>query len=209
MIDAEIAIDDIIIRLVDTAGIREDPDEIEAEGIRRVERLLKDATAALWIIDTSRLPDSEDMQAGESIKQARDFRDTILVLNKNDIVTDPQLPEQIKETIFTHFHTTLPCATVSALTGNGMKQLSMLIASTIKGGESEPPAVAPNFRQMDAMKRATAKLEQGLSALESGISPEFASIDIRSGYDILGGIKGEDITQDILDHIFTRFCLGK
>jgi tRNA modification GTPase len=106
-------------------------------------------------------------------------------------------------------NTRTPHVIVSAETGSGITELAALIARTVKGDNEEPPAIAPNFRQMDAVSRAIASLEKGITSLTMGLSPELAAIDIRNSYDILGGIRGEGITGDILDHIFTNFCLGK
>lgn len=211
-VDVEITIAGMLIRLIDTAGIRSNPDEVEEIGISRVEKLLREAAVVLWVLDCSSKPDMEDIKAGETIKKAQAIDRTILVLNKVDLVSDKKTAEEMTKHLSCH-HDLLtdntPTVHVSALNGTGLSGLTEEITNRILGKNQEPPEIAPNMRQMEAVSKALTALETANSVLTSGISPEIAAIDIRNACNILGGIKGEDITGDLLDNIFTSFCLGK
>jgi tRNA modification GTPase len=210
-VEVEVNINDLPVRLTDTAGIRPDPDEVEEIGIGRVEKFLREAALVLWVVDASLMPGAEDLQAGEMIKKAGAIDRTLLVLNKSDLVHDPEMTDRIKRRLSALGirPDKMPAATVSALDGNGLDILADMISAGILGTNRHPPEIAPNLRQAEALQEGTAALETAYSAIRAGMSPEIAAIDLRNGYRILGGIRGEDITSDLLDHIFTSFCLGK
>ena len=100
---------------------------------------------------------------------------------------------------------------ISAKTGEGLEELSRLIEEKVYGGElkGDEASFVTDVREADILRRASEYLSNALKTIENGMSADFVSIDLRSAWETLGEITGETVGEDIIDEIFSRFCLGK
>lgn len=192
----------IPVRLSDTAGIRRTDDPVEREGVARSHRQIALADLALVVLDTSRPLDEED----RAVLEATSGHPRLLVLNKSDL---PPLwtaaalePYREKET---------PVVVVSIKTGQGMDALLDALANQALGNRAlgaEPPLVT-NVRHKQALLDALEAVDHVVGSFRWGASPELVAVDLRGALNALGLIVGETATDDLLDLIFSRFCIGK
>lgn len=182
----------IPLRLIDTAGVRETTDRIEAEGVRRSERQRELADLVLEVFDASKEPPPG---AGG---HATEGRHHLVVLNKCDL---PEAPGW-------NGHTGLR---VSCNSGAGVDELIHTIRDVLSFGEADwgDHAVAVNARHQQCLQRAAASLERSALLLEGGMEPEFVAVELREGLDAIGEISGRVDTEEILGSIFSQFCIGK
>ena len=185
---------------IDTAGLREARDEIELEGIRRSRESLASAEFILHVLDAS-----EPLTGADEI-YLKEFADKkrILVLNKTDLPVKLVLPSQL----ITHNSSLI---TVSSLSGEGIEALKDAIKALVWTGEikAEMLQVAINSRHQDALNRARATARQATDALRDGLTLELVAMDLRIAANAVGEIVGKTTTEDLLDSIFSTFCIGK
>lgn len=197
VIEEYINLDGIPIKLVDTAGIRETEDLVEKIGVERSKEKINEADLVIFMLDLSRELDEEDKEILEYIKDKK----CIVLLNKVD------LERKLDHNIISEFHNIIE---ISAKTGIGIEILKQRIKDLFFKGEiSSTEVMITNSRHKEALYRAKERCVAALSTLESGISIDLASIDIRSAWMHLGEITGETLEEDIIDKIFSEFCIGK
>jgi len=193
IIREEISIDGILFRLYDTAGLRESDNPIEEEGIKRSREVLGNADIVLFI---------EDVQQGISSELFNELLNivsgdkVIRVLNKIDLNDLINFDVDIK---------------VSAKTGFGMKDLAKILVKKAIGTNyyTEKTAIISNFRHYNCLKNARESLLNARESILKKVSGEFISIDLRNAAISLGEIIGEVTSDDILNNIFMKFCIGK
>jgi len=202
IVESTVSIDGLPLRLMDTAGFREGKDEVERIGIHLTRRKLAEADLALIVIDQSRPLDQDDMSI---VAQVRG-KTGLIVLNKMDLA--PHLiPETIRE-IFPQF----PLVAISALTGQGLDHLRNAIVKSILEGElntTSSQAIPTNLRHGAALKEAVQCFRRAVSKLREGAPLEIVAVEVKGGLDALGQIIGDTSTEEILESIFSRFCIGK
>lgn len=210
VIEESLNIDGLLFRIVDTAGIRQTNDPIEQEGVKRTESQLENCDLLLFVFDSSRQVAPEEIdKIGELSRKAEGHRiSSIVVMNKID------LPHRMNGEIFKKapFLTNMPIVEVSALTGHGMEKLKKLMVETTlstKMAEPGKSVTVTSIRHYSALTRAVTNLELALRSLHEGKSSEFVTIDLRAALDRLGEITGAVTTDEILNSIFSRFCIGK
>lgn len=188
-----IDIDGLAVELADTAGLREDPDRIEAEGIRRAREALKSADAALWLQDaTEPAADAFDEQLGDDVA-------VIVVRNKIDLTGErPGFADA--------GHTQI---NLSAKTGAGIDALRAAIAELAGTGDLGEGVFTARRRHVEALERAAAHFAEGRNALEAQRAGELFAEEIRLAQEALGEITGAVTTDDLLGRIFSEFCIGK
>jgi tRNA modification GTPase len=183
--------------LVDTAGLREAGDDIEIEGIRRSRATLATAELILQVFDAT------EPQTPADRNYLAEFagKNRILVRNKVDLPGRLELPAA----------GTAPVIDVSCVTGEGLERLKDSIKESIWSGEikAEMLQVMINSRHQDALKRALKALQQSLQALRAGETLELVALDLRIAVSAVGEIVGQTSTEDLLDSIFSQFCIGK
>jgi tRNA modification GTPase len=188
-----INIDGLAVELVDTAGIRDDPDRIEAEGIRRARKAMAAADAVLWIQDaTEPVPGrlEEPVPAGIPVT---------IVRNKIDLSGDnPGVVDG--ET---------PVVMVSAHTGDGLDGLQRRIRQLAGFRDLGEGAFTARRRHVDALRAAKARFEAGRAALRDAHAGELLAEELRLSQQALGAITGEVTADDLLGRIFSEFCIGK
>jgi tRNA modification GTPase len=198
VIEENMVLNGIPLRLVDSAGVRETSDPIESEGVRRARRKVAAADLVLLVVDGSRPLDEDDRLALDFCREGR----LLLVVNKSDLGIRP-LPSHFSE---------LTSVEVSTVSGDGMGRLQESICSQFLeggGGESRESAVLSDSRHWNAVSRARAALGRFLDGVADGQAPEFTALEIRDAFEALGEITGETTPGEILERIFSRFCIGK
>ena len=180
----------LLLRLTDTAGLRESTDPLENAGMARSLSTLARADLALHVVDGSRPPTSS---------KAAPAAVEIVVLNKADLgvhVAWGQHPDAVA---------------VSCWTGDGIEALTTAIYERVTGGQLawNDSAVAINTRHQACLQRAREALLTARKALKDGASPEFTALDLRAALDAVGAVVGQVDTEDILGRIFSTFCIGK
>jgi tRNA modification GTPase len=190
-IEETIILDGVPLRLVDTAGLRDEAGGIEREGIRRTLHEAGRADLLLVVRDAS-------LPAAESSVELPESNRAVTVLNKADLGEHADWAE--------HGGVRLSCST-----GLGLDQLRRAIREALDLGEADwgEHAVAINTRHRDCLRRADESLETAEVLLESAAAPELAALEMRGALDSLGEIVGKVDTEDILGAIFSRFCIGK
>jgi len=187
------------VTLLDTAGIRETADEIEQEGMRLTLEKIPRADLILFVLDASRPFDDEDWLMLEAVS-GRAF---LLVQNKSDLPTIAKLPEQLNDAA---------TVTISARSGEGIDDLRDAIFSRfIRGGalDGREFTALSQVRHRDTLDRAKRHLQSFLQSFPVEAALEFVALDLRDALSALGEVTGETTPDDILDLIFTRFCIGK
>ena len=181
---------------IDTAGLREAQDEIEVEGIRRSRESLAKAEFILHVLDASELlTPADEKYFAEFAGKKR-----ILVRNKTDLPTRLELPASADVGV-----------DVCCISGRGIEELKDAIKELAWSGEinAEMLQVAISSRHQDALNRARAATRQAAEALRGGLTLELIAFDLRIAANAVGEIVGKTTTEDLLDSIFSTFCLGK
>ncbi|MGH7973804.1 MAG: tRNA uridine-5-carboxymethylaminomethyl(34) synthesis GTPase MnmE [Limisphaerales bacterium] len=182
---------------IDTAGLREARDELELEGIRRSRQSLEKAELILHVLDVSEpVTEADEKFLAESAGKKR-----ILVCNKMDLPARSALPA----------FESVPRVDVCCLTGQGMERLKDEIKTLVWVGGVSPEMleVMINSRHQDALERARAAALRTLDALRSDKPLELVALDLRIAVNAVGEIVGKTTTEDLLDAIFSQFCIGK
>ena len=196
LVEDQIRLNGLNIKLVDTAGIRHTEELIELEGIRRSKAAMLKADLILLVLDASRGLEPSDQELLQQVPPAK----TIAIWNKCDLphgqLPDLPLPHQ---------------ALLSAKTGSGLPQLHCKIDELIwqAGPPSREELLITNVRHLEALREAIEAAQQVVAGLQTDVSPEFISFEMRRSLSALGRIIGTDVTEDILSAIFAKFCIGK
>ncbi len=197
VIEGQLDLKGLPLRIMDTAGIRETGDLAESEGVRRSLMAIDGADLVLAVFDVNAPLKEEDLTV---IERVRD-RKCIIVLNKAD------LPRAIEEELLPGG---LPMVRLSAKTGEGLDSLKEEVrARLFKDGTPSEGIMITNVRHKLALDHAADALARASAALKEGMPYEIAALELREGLDRLGDIVGKTTTEDILNRIFSRFCIGK
>lgn len=205
VIEENIVINGLLFKLIDTAGLRESMDVVEIEGIRRTRKQVQEADIALFLVDVSTGLDEVDKLSLEEVQSLRkgNINRLILVENKVDLLNGKAV---------TLNNESFQTVRISAKTGSGLSELRSRLYDLALQGDSyslESSLVVTNGRHRDALIKARASLETVLKGLREDQSNEFIAIDIRNAVNSLGEIIGVVTTDDILNAIFSKFCIGK
>jgi tRNA modification GTPase len=179
------------LSLVDTAGVRDTVDVVEQEGVSRARNTLRVAELAIVVLDRSRPLTAEDRDVLEATADQR----RVVVRNKSDLQASAASFDGID---------------VSAKTGEGVEELIAAIATTLNS--SEPLRDSPqitNMRHVVLLERARASIDRAVTALEGEVPEEFPLLDLQEAAQALQEITGKRTSDDLLRHIFERFCIGK
>jgi tRNA modification GTPase len=202
VIEEVLNIKEIPVRLMDTAGLRKTADCVEMEGVRRTREQVRRSDFILLVLDGSRELDSEDSEIFDDVVGKK----KVIVVNKKDLLQKVSL-----EKVRNRFHSA-PVVLVSALMREGIDDLENAIyGSLIQGnaGRASESVIVANLRHKVALEDAERGLLAARMGLENGISLEFVAFEVRSALEALGEIVGETTTDEVLDHIFEQFCIGK
>ena len=200
ILEEQIQLKGLSLHIVDTAGIRKTDDPVEKIGVERAKEAVQDADLILYVVDSSALLDEND----EEIISFLQDENVIVLLNKTDLPTVTG-PEEIQKKL------SKPSVCISAREETGMDELSDLIESMFLSGNISfnDQVYLTNIRHQTAMRNAKESLEKVKESLELGMPEDFFSIDLMDAYETLGSIIGESAGEDLVNEIFSKFCMGK
>lgn len=193
IIREEISIDGILFKLFDTAGMRFSTDQIESEGVRRSREAIRNADIVLLISDVEQGFAFDLFQETASIIGENRI---VKVMNKIDIQKAVHEVEQVE---------------ISVKTGEGIAELINKLKNAVftNANYSEKSIIVTNSRHLNCLRLAKKSLSSAVSSLNSGLSNEFVAVDLRDSVSHLGEIIGEITSDDLLNSIFSKFCIGK
>jgi len=205
LVTERISLDGIPLELVDTAGLRDTLEEIEQLGIERSRQALADAAIVLIVLDATQPLNHEE----RSLLAAVHDRSALVAINKSDLASDPQSQDLIHtdESAAEQFH--IPAVPTSALTGDGITALREKILQLATGGAAAEPGLLTNLRQQQTIVTARAALEDARRANITSIPHEMILLDLYRTLWALDSLTGQTTPDDILNLIFTTFCIGK
>ena len=191
-----------LLRLCDTAGIRETGDEVESIGVKRAIKKLEGADLILAVFDGSSPLDDEDREIIKQIKSLED-KTVIAILNKNDLGIVADIKEI--EALTPHI------VNISAKNENGKADLTYLIEKIYIDGDIEysTRCVVTNARQFASVSTALSHIENAVSSLKEGFTQDIAGMEIELALSELSNLDGRQVTEDVVHNIFGRFCVGK
>lgn len=199
VIEEYINISGVPIKIIDTAGIRETEDLVEKIGVEKSKEKINEADLIILILDNSRAIEEEDKEIIEHIKDKK----YIVLLNKIDLdgkINKDDLISLNSDYIFN----------VSIKTGENIEKIKECIKELFFKGEiATNDIIITNTRHKEALFRAKENIESSIDALKNTFAIDLASIDIRNAWTILGKITGNTLEENIIDKIFSEFCLGK
>ncbi len=187
----------VLLRLIDTAGIREAGDTVERLGVERSRRAAETAELALLVVDGSRSLTEEDRAAAEAARLASRV---IVLRNKCDLPPAADTAELAELG---------PVLDISAREGTGLEALEAAVAALFPDGGVPSGEILTNARQTEAVSRALEAVRGAKAALESGLTPDAVLSDAERAMNALGEITGKTLREDLTARIFERFCVGK
>lgn len=200
VLEEQVMLEGISLRMMDTAGIRETSDLVEQIGVERARKYAREADLILYVVDASVPLDENDREILEIIRD----RKTIVLLNKSDLpqVISPGDLEQMG---------TWPVLSISAGNRQGVEILEAQIRKMFFAGELEfnDQVYITNARHKNALEKARDSLEMVENSIAAGMPEDFFSIDLMDAYEALGTILGESVGEDLVNEIFSKFCTGK
>ena len=200
-IEEAISIRNIPVYLVDTAGIRETSDEVERLGIERSKAAFNEADFIIFIMDGSSAISDEDRE----IDSYLDGRDSVVLINKNDLergFTNDDVRELVNDPVIIE---------TSLINNEGIEEIENHIEELVYGGElsQHDSTMVNNVRHIELLKQSRDSLRDAMEMTLAREALDFIEVDVRNAYDLLGEITGETVSDDIINEVFARFCLGK
>ena len=200
-IEEALSIRNIPVYLVDTAGIRDTSDKVEKIGIEKSKEAFNNADFVIFIIDGSRALSIEDEQIADHLEGKK----SLVLINKCDLARAVEIKDVRK---------LVPDADIietSLADGSGIEEIEEFIENMVYGGEisQSHSTMVNNVRHIDLLARSRDSLNDARSMTAAGQALEFIEVDVRSAYESLGEITGETVSDDIINEVFARFCLGK
>ena len=185
----------VLLRLIDTAGLRDTADAVERLGVERSRAAAEGAALALVVLDGSQPLTAEDQEA---IALGRAAARAVAVVNKGDLPRRLVLEEL-----------PFPAVEISAREGSGLGELEAAVAALFPRGMAPAGQVLTNPRQAEAVERALQAIEGAERAMEAGLTPDAALTDVEAALNALGELTGRTLREDLVERIFSRFCVGK
>lgn len=198
VIEESIDLNGVMVRLTDTAGLRDTDDLVEREGIKRTRTAQGEADLLLLVLDGSASLTGDDRKLLQEVSD----RKHVVLLNKADLARAAEVDTALAG------HPTYP---ISAKTGLGIEAVKSAVRAQLVSGnfETAESVTVTSIRHRDALRRASESLKQALESVQGGMAGELVSIDVRAAADALGEITGAITTDEILGQIFSTFCIGK
>ena len=194
-IEEKLRLGGVLLRLTDTAGLRETDDEIERLGVMRSHEAMENAELVIAVIDGSGEVTAEDE---EIIRCAEKAPHAVVAVSKSDLGKIAVLPE-----------TTLPVVELSSMTGEGLEKLAEVIKTLFPMPDAPAGEILTNARQAEAVDRALASLTAAYDALLQGCTPDIVLTEAEGAMSALGELSGKTVREDVTNRIFERFCVGK
>lgn len=206
VIEEAIDLDGIPAVLADTAGITDTDDPVERVGVARSREALASSDLALLVLDGSHQLGEAEREVAAQARERDGTDSVVLVLSKAD------LPARVSAADVQSLLPGAPVVRVSSVTGEGLEALRSTMRGAALGdgaGSDAHDATVSNARHRDALERAAEALRETMASVQAGLAADFITIDLRTALTALGEITGESVTEDLLDRIFSQFCIGK
>lgn len=194
-IEEKLRLGGVLLRLTDTAGLRETDDDIERLGVMRSHEAMENAELVIAVIDGSGEVTAEDE---EIIRCAEKAPHAVVAVSKSDLGKIAVLPK-----------TTLPVVELSSMTGEGLEKLAEVIKTLFPMPDAPAGEILTNARQAEAVDRALAALTAAYDALLQGCTPDIVLTEAEGAMSALGELSGKTVREDVTNRIFERFCVGK
>ena len=194
-IEEKLRIGSLTLRLTDTAGIRDSEDKVEQLGVERSRLAMERSELVIAVVDGSTELNDEDM---EIVRRAEAAPKAILVISKADLEQQGGVIE-----------TSLPCVSISSLTGEGLDALEKEIEKLFPLPQVPAGEILTNVRHAQAVSAALESIEAALEAMEYGATPDIVLTESETAMAALGELSGRSIREDVTNRIFQRFCVGK
>ena len=213
-LEEQIQLKGLTLNMIDTAGIRKTDDIIEKIGVDKAKEYVKNADLIIYVVDASRPLDSND----SDIMSLLDGRKVIILLNKSDlttVITKEKMQEEINRKVLNFSRSaeagTIPMIDISAKEEQGLNELEETLKEMFLHGEVSfnDEVYITNIRQKAALIDACGSLEKVIESIDNQMPEDFFSIDLMDAYESLGSITGETIGEDLVNEIFSKFCMGK
>lgn len=200
ILEEQVRLSDITLNVIDTAGIRSTDDLVEKIGVDKAKEYMENSDLVIYMVDASVPLDEND----EEIMGAIQNKNVIVLLNKSDleaVITEDILRQKLDK----------PVISISAKFGNGMADLQQLIEKMFFQGtiQSNDEIYITNIRHKNALQEAKNSLMMVKESIRQGMPEDFYSIDLMNCYEVLGKILGESVEDDLVNEIFSKFCMGK
>lgn len=188
----------VLLRLIDTAGLRASPDAVERLGVARSRTAMEEAELVLLVLDGGAAIGPEDEAA---MSEAGRCKRVVCVVNKSDLPLAVDL-----ETLRARFPS---LCVVSAATGAGLEDLERAVAAQFPQGAQISGEILTNARQAGAVSRALEAVEEAANGLQAGVTADAVLVGVEDALGALGELSGRTVREDVTDRIFSRFCVGK
>ena len=216
ILEEQIHLQGLNLNMIDTAGIRETEDIIEKMGVEKAKEYIKAADLIIYVVDASRNLDEND----EKILNLVYNKKAIILLNKSDldtVITNEDIEQKIEEVSSVYKtdekkkENNIPMIDISAKKEQGIREFEETLKRMfLRGNISFNDEIyITNLRQKEALKEAVNSLEKVTESINNQMPEDFYSIDLMDAYEILGSITGETIGEDLVNEIFSKFCMGK
>ncbi|MCU6748364.1 MULTISPECIES: tRNA uridine-5-carboxymethylaminomethyl(34) synthesis GTPase MnmE [Lachnospiraceae] len=216
ILEEQIHLQGLNLNMIDTAGIRETEDIIEKMGVEKAKEYIKAADLIIYVVDASRNLDEND----EKILNLVYNKKAIILLNKSDldtVITKEDIEQKIEEVSSVYKtdekkkENNIPMIDISAKKEQGIREFEETLKRMfLRGNISFNDEIyITNLRQKEALKEAVNSLEKVTESINNQMPEDFYSIDLMDAYEILGSITGETIGEDLVNEIFSKFCMGK
>ena len=200
IIEETVYLDNIVLNLIDTAGIHETNDLVENIGVDKAINYLENADFVIYVVDSSVPLDEADMQIINLLKDKKG----VVLMNKSDLEVK-LTEEEVKEKLDWH------CIGFSNETKLGLEKLSRYIKNSFLQGDItfNDQVYLTDLRHKEAVEDALASIMQAVNTIKAGLPEDFITIDLMDAYKKLGLINGETASEDLVNKIFKDFCMGK
>ena len=200
ILQEQIQIGGIGLNVIDTAGIRDTEDIVEKIGVNKSREYIEKADLIIYVVDSSTELDENDQEIIEAIQDKK----AIVLLNKSDLdaKTDAAILQERLDK---------PILSISAKNNTGIHELEKLIEEMFFSGKLSfnDEVYITNIRQKNALAEAESSLKMVLQSIDDGMPEDFFTIDMMNAYEVLGTIIGESVDDDLVNEIFSKFCMGK
>ncbi len=209
VLEEQMNLNGIILNIIDTAGIRSTDDVVEKIGVDKARKYLKDADLVIYVVDTSTPLDENDFEIIGLLKD----RKAIILLNKSDLsplITKTEMKEAVEKQNG-RSEEPIRMISISAKEQTGIDELQQAVQEMFFSGEVtfNDQVMITNIRQKASLQDALSGLELVLQSVRDGMPEDFYSIDMMNTYEALGSIIGEAVEDDLVNEIFSKFCMGK
>ena len=200
MLEEQINLNGIILNIIDTAGIRDTEDVVEKIGVDKAKKYVKDADLIIYVVDSSTELDENDFEIMELLRD----KTAVVLMNKSDLQ-----PVTTAEEVKSHLDKTV--ISISAKEQVGIDTLEETIKELFFHGEVtfNDEVYITNIRHKTALQEALNSLHLVVQSIRDGMPEDFYSIDLMNAYEELGSIVGKAVEDDLVNEIFSKFCMGK